>query len=262
MIGNYELRVTNYSSKMRSRPTEVALFITCLADVFFPEVGQDTVWLLREAGLRVHFPTAQTCCGQPPFNAGFQEEARTVARHFLQVFAPYEAIVTPSGSCAMMVRQEYPHLFADEPETAALAESIAARTFELSDFLVNVMDRVDFGASWPGRVSYHDACHLARGLGVREAPRRLLRAVAGLELVEMDEPDWCCGFGGAFAAKQPDISGAMLREKLRRLAAVEAETIATSDGGCILHLNGGIARQGIAGKRLCHWTQIARGRGG
>ena len=245
---------------MDSRPSEVALFITCLADVFFPEVGQDTVWLLRAAGLQVHFPAAQTCCGQPPFNAGFQSESRTIARHFLQVFAPYEAIVTPSGSCAMMVRQEYPHLFHNEPEMLALAQSVAARTFELSDFLVNVMERVAFGTSWPGRISYHDACHLARGLGVREAPRRLLQAVDGLELVEMAEPDWCCGFGGAFAAKQPDISGAMLREKLRRLAAVDVEAIATSDGGCILHMNGGLARQGITGKRLLHWTQVVRGR--
>jgi L-lactate dehydrogenase complex protein LldE len=232
--------VVNNSAK----PPEVALFISCLTDVFFPEVGQATVWLLRQAGVKVRFRQEQTCCGQPPFNAGFHSQARPIAAHFLDVFADAPAIVTPSGSCATMVRQEYPHLFHDDPGQLAQARAIAGRTYELAEFLVRVMGRTDFGARWPGRATYHDACHASRGLGIMAEPRALLAQVEGLELVEMPESNWCCGFGGAFAAKQPAISGAMLKEKIRRIEAVAVDTVITSDAGCIMHMAGGLQRQG------------------
>lgn len=241
-----------------SKPTEVALFITCLTDLFFPDVGEDVVWLLRQAGLKVTFPAGQTCCGQPSFNAGFHSEAREVAAHFLDVFASAPTIVTPSGSCAMMVKKEYPHLFHDDPQRLALAESVAARTYELSYFLVQIMEQTEFGARWQGRAAYHDACHLSRGLGITAEPRTLLAKVAGLELVELVEPRWCCGFGGAFAAKQSAISGAMLDEKIRHIEASNVDTVITSDAGCIIHMAGGLQRQGKPIKVL-HFAQVLSG---
>lgn len=242
-----------------AQPTEVALFISCLADVFFPGVGADTVWLLREAGVTVTFPASQTCCGQPPFNAGFHSEARQIASHFLRVFADAPAIVTPSGSCATMVRKEYAHLFPDDPERLALAQSIADRTYELSEFLVQVAGKTDFGARWPGRATYHDACHMSRGLGLTAEPRTLLAQVEGLELVEMEGEPWCCGFGGAFATKQAAISGAMLDEKIRRIEAVGVDAVITSDAGCIMHMAGGLERRGKPIKVL-HLAQVLSGR--
>jgi L-lactate dehydrogenase complex protein LldE len=158
-----------------------------------------------------------------------------------------------------MVRREYPHLFQDDPQRREAAESVAGRTYELSQFLVNVLGRTDFGAVWPGRATYHDACHASRGLGIAAEPRALLANVAGLELVEMEESNWCCGFGGAFAVKQAAISGAMLNEKIRRIEATSAEAVITSDAGCILHIAGGLQRQGKP-IRVYHLAQVLRGR--
>ncbi len=242
-----------------NRPSEVALFITCLADAFYPELGEDTIWLLDQAGVTVTIPGGQTCCGQPPYNAGFHGEARGIAAHFLDVFADAPAIVAPSGSCIMMVRNEYPHLFKDDPERLAQAQAIASRTYELSEFLVNVMGKVDFGAEWNGRATYHDACHMSRGLGLTAEPRALLANVNGLEMIEMPGEPWCCGFGGAFAAKQSAISGAMLNEKIRRIEAVEVNTVISSDMGCLMHMAGGLQRQGKPIHAL-HYAQILRGR--
>ncbi len=222
----------------------VALFISCLADLFFPEVGEDVVKILRRVGLQVTFPRNQTCCGQPAFNSGFKRDARRLARHFIQVFEDAETIVTPSGSCATMVRLEYPHLFEDDPAWQARAQAVAARTYEFSEFLVRILKIEDVGARFLGHVTYHDACHANRGLGIREEPRRLLRHVRGLELVEMDRPDWCCGFGGSFSVRLPDISGAMLDEKLRRIKATGVNTVITTDAGCIMHMAGGLRQRG------------------
>ncbi|RMH00403.1 MAG: (Fe-S)-binding protein [Chloroflexi bacterium] len=244
---------------MTSTPSEVTLFISCLTDTFFPGVGEDTVWLLEQCGLRVKFPVGQTCCGQPPFNAGYHTEACEIASHFLEVFANAEVIVTPSGSCATMLRVEYPHLFANDPHKQALAKTIASRTYELSEFLVHVMGKTDFGGRFPGRVTYHEACHLSRGLNIREEPRQLLAQVEGLELVEMDDPDWCCGFGGAFAVKQAAISGAMLAEKLRRIQAVAPDAVVTTDPGCIMHMAGGLQRLGQP-IQVLHLAQVISGR--
>jgi len=231
----------------------VALFISCLTDLFFPEVGEDVVKILRRVGVPVTFPPAQTCCGQPALNSGFKHEARTLARHFIQVFEDAEVIVTPSGSCATMVRLEYPRLFEDNPAWQARAQAVAARTFEFSEFLVRILKLEDVGARWssrsmdvPIRVTYHDACHAYRSLGIHAEPRRLLRHVRGLELVEMDRPDWCCGFGGSFSVRLPDISGAMLDEKIRRIKATGVNTVVTTDAGCIMHLAGGLKQRGEA----------------
>lgn len=246
------------------QPAQAALFYTCLADAFFPHLIADTIWLLERAGVTVTIPAGQTCCGQPPYNAGFHGEARGIAAHFLDVFADAPVIVSPSGSCVTMVRHEFPHLFRDDPDRLVEALAIAGRTYELSEFLVNVVGKTDFGAQWNGRATYHDACHMARGLGLTTEPRALLAQVAGLELVEMVEADgsvsepWCCGFGGAFAVKQSAISGAMLNEKIRRIEAIGVDTVITSDGGCIMHMNGGLQRQNKP-IRVFHYTQILRG---
>ena len=250
-----------------TQPAEVALFITCLADAFFPDLTENTVWLLEQAGVTVTIPVGQTCCGQPPYNAGFHDEARGAAVHFLDVFADAPAIVAPSGSCVMMVRHEFPALFRDDPARLAQAKTIAERTYELSEFLVHVVGKTDFGARWNGRAAYHDACHMARGLGITAEPRALLAQVEGLELVEMVEADgtvglpWCCGFGGAFAVKQAALSAAMLNEKIRRIEAAGVDTVITGDAGCIMHMNGGLRRQNKP-IHVYHYTQILRARAG
>ncbi len=236
-------------------PKEAALFVSCLVDAFFPGVAEATAQLLEWAGVRVIVPAGQTCCGQPPYNAGFWAEARPIARHFLDVFADAPVIVTPTGSCAAMVRAEYAHLFADEPQLLAQAQAIAAKTYALSEFLVDVLGVVDVGAEWHGRAVWHDACHLSRTLGVKEQPRTLLANVRGLELVEMEGEPWCCGFGGAFAVKQSAISGAMLNEKIRRIEAAGVTAVISSDTGCLLHLAGGLQRQGKA-IELIHLAQL------
>jgi L-lactate dehydrogenase complex protein LldE len=242
-----------------SRPSRVTLFVTCLLDVFYPEVAEDALWLLERAGVAVTIPKEQTCCGQPPYNSGFWSDARAIATHFLETFGDAEAIVTPSGSCAAMVRREYSHLFAGDVEQTEAARAIAGRTYELSQFLVNVLGVTELGARWEGRATYHDACHGSRLLAIGPEPRALLASVEGLELVELEEPNWCCGFGGAFAAKQPAISGAMLREKIRRIEAAGVDTVITGDAGCLMHLNGGLQRQGKP-IRVVHFAHILRGR--
>jgi L-lactate dehydrogenase complex protein LldE len=222
----------------------VALFITCLADLFYPQIGEDVVRVLWRLGVDVDFPEAQTCCGQPAFNSGYRRDAAALARHFLDVFNDAPLIVTPSGSCAAMVRKEYPRLFADDPARRAQAEAIAARTYEFSEFLVRVLGVEDVGATHDGSVTYHDACHLCRGLHISEEPRRLLRAVRGLTLAEMERPDWCCGFGGAFSVRMPAISTAILAQKIQRARASGASALVTSDTGCMMHIAGRLARLG------------------
>lgn len=222
-----------------------ALFITCLTDLFFPETGEDVVRLLRRLGVQVTFPKGQTCCGQPAYNSGFHQDTRALARHFFEVFGDSEVIVSPSGSCVAMVREGYPRLFAGDPVWERRAQAVAARTFELSEFLVDVLRVEDVGARWSGTVTYHDACHTARSLGVREQPRRLLRHVQGLELVEMSHSDFCCGFGGSFSVRMPDISGAMLDEKMSHIQASGAPTVVTTDAGCIMNISGGLRRRGL-----------------
>jgi len=243
----------------RTPPSRVALCITCLGDALYPEAGEATVRILRRLGLTVEFPLAQTCCGQPAFNAGFHQHARAVARRNLVIFADYEYVVVPSGSCTAMFRQFYPELFADDPVLGTQAESLAARTYELSEFLVQVMGRENLGAVFQGKVAYHASCHLLRELGVADAPRRLIRQVAGTELVDMDLAEQCCGFGGTFAIKYPQISDAMLQKKIASLKQAGADTLVSCDAGCLLHIAGRLQRQGES-IRVMHLAELLAAR--
>jgi L-lactate dehydrogenase complex protein LldE len=228
----------------------VALFITCLADQFFPQVGECVVKILRRLGADVVFNPAQTCCGQPAFNAGYREEARAVAGRMLELFDGADYVVVPSGSCTSMVRVFYPELFADDPDRLRKATELRDRFFEFSEFLVEILQVEDVGARFPHRVAYHDSCHLLRELGVEEQPRKLLRKVRDIDLVEMQDYKLCCGFGGTFAVKFPEVSAAMGEDKLRAASQAGAEYLVASDAGCLMHLAGLIHRQGLPLKTL------------
>ena len=224
----------------------VALFATCLADQLFPQVAVATVKLLRHLGVEVDFPEQQTCCGQPAYNAGYHDETRDIAQHHLQIFndPAYDYVVLPSGSCGAMVKTHYPELYNEEPENYRLARQVAERTFELTTFISEVLGREDIGADLRGqRVTYHDSCHAMRFMGVREAPRKLLLA-AGAELVESEGHDVCCGFGGLFSVKMPEISSAMARAKLEGIDNSQAPILTSTDGGCLLQLEGALRRNG------------------
>jgi len=233
-----------------------SLFVTCLVDQFYPEVGESTVRVLRHLGVDVDFPAGQTCCGQTAFNAGHWSEARPVATRFLEVFRGDRYIVAPSGSCASMVRKFYGELLHDDPEAMEQWRSLAPRVFELSEFIVNVLGVSDLGGTGTNRkVTYHEACHLRRELGVTTQPRALLEAIPSLELVEMDQAEVCCGFGGTFSVKYADISGAMLRDKLANIARTGADTLTACDSSCLMHLAGGIDKQGMK-VRSMHLAQL------
>jgi L-lactate dehydrogenase complex protein LldE len=216
-------------------PRQVSLFVTCLVDLLYPEVGEAAVALLREAGAEVDFPRSQTCCGQPAFNSGFEDDARRVATNMLDAFDGADAVVSPSGSCTAMVRSYYPHLFHGTKDEAR-ARALAVRTFELSEFLVDELGVDSLGGRWEGRVTYHDSCHGLRELGLTGQGRRLLEGVEGLELAEMAWPDRCCGFGGTFSVRLPDVATAMADEKLGQADASEADVMVTGDSGCLMHL--------------------------
>lgn len=236
-------------------PQRVALCITCLGDLFYPEIGEATVRLLRQAGYQVEFPAAQTCCGQPAFNAGFRREATTVARRNLDIFADYAYIVVPSGSCASMFRHYYTELFARDAVLLKQAEQLAARTYELSEFLTDVAHLDHLDAVYHGKVAYHASCHLLRELGIREGPRQLLRLVAGVDAVSMDLEEQCCGFGGTFAVKYPQISDAMLQKKIASLKRSGADTLVSCDAGCLLHIAGRLRRLGES-VRIMHLAEL------
>ncbi len=221
----------------------VSLFVTCLGDALFPGVGVATVRLLRRLGVEVDFPAAQTCCGQPHFNSGYHEDARDLARHVLTTFAGDQIVVVPSGSCAAMVKLEYPELFHDDPVWRERALDLAARVHELSDFLVNVLGVDDVGARFEGRVTYHMACHL-RGLGLLTEPERLLKKVAGLEYVPLERADECCGFGGSFAVRLPGISGAMVQDKASFIEKAGVQAVVATDAGCLMNIGGCLRRRG------------------
>ncbi len=228
----------------------VSLFITCLGDQFFPEVGECAVRVLRRLGAEVAFNPAQTCCGQPAFNTGYRDEARQVAARVLDLFDDAEYVVAPSGSCTSMVRVFYPELFADDPARLKQAERLGERFFEFSEFLVKVLKVEDVGASFARRVTYHDSCHLLRELGIGEEPRKLIRAVRGIEFVEMQDFRLCCGFGGTFSVKFPEVSVSMGEDKLRAATDAGAEYLVANDSGCLMHLAGVIHRQGLAVKTM------------
>ena len=232
--------------------TPIAVFVTCLVDQCLPEVGVAAVRLLRRAGFHVAFPKAQTCCGQPFYNSGFRSQAAALARRTIELLEPYPAVVLPSGSCTAMIRLEYPHLLAEDAIWRARAQAVAAKTFELSEFLAE---------QWPGltaraggqtdpaaTLTYHDSCHMCRLLGLRQQPRQLLRA-AGYTWQEMTESDRCCGFGGLFSLRMPEVSNAMTAEKLRQADATGAACLVTADPGCLLQLRG-LAADGVRVEHL------------
>jgi L-lactate dehydrogenase complex protein LldE len=239
-------------------PKTVTLFIQCLVDGIYPEVAQAMVRIFRGLGIKLSCPTQQTCCGQPAFNSGYQQEARAAARRFIRLFESAETIVCPSGSCVTMVRHHYPELFHNDAAWQQRAVQVASRTYELTQFLVDILGLDDLGAHYDGTVTYHDSCHLLRYLGVKEQPRRLLRKVSGLNFVEMHDSDRCCGFGGAFSFKYGDISAAMAEDKARNVIASGADTVVGCDMGCLMNIQGILSRRGSPVKAM-HIAQILAG---
>ena len=233
----------------------VQLFGTCLVDSFFPEVGESAVRLLRRFGVEVTFPGGQTCCGQPAFNAGYRAQAKGAAERFLSVFAGSEPIVTPSGSCAAMVKHNYPELFHDDPRLGPEAQRVAARVYELSQFLVRVLRAHEAGFAGKGKVTYHSSCHLTRMLGVREEPLMLIESLRGAEFVPLADATRCCGFGGIFMAKLPEISCALADEKAEAIIATGAETVTGCDSGCLMNIAASLRKRGSS-VRVLHLAQL------
>ena len=224
----------------------VSIFITCLVDQLFPDVGEAMVATLRRLGVEVSFNDAQTCCGQVAFNTGYRPETKAMAEHFVRTFEQDSAdfIVAPSGSCTAMVRNYYGELFRgpDDREWQERLTRVRPRLQEFSEFIVNELGVEDVGARFPARVTYHDACHLLRELGVSDQPRRLIRAVRDVDFVEMEAPDTCCGFGGTFSVKYSEISNAILQEKLARIANSGVEYVVANDSSCLMQIAGGLSR--------------------
>jgi L-lactate dehydrogenase complex protein LldE len=233
----------------------IALFITCVNDLMFPDTGKAVVRILERLGHEVDFPVEQTCCGQMHANSGYRAEAMPMVRRFLDVFRGYDAIVGPSGSCVAMVRDAYPRLCADDSALAAGLAEVGPRTYELSELLVDVLGVTDVGAAFPHRVTYHPTCHGLRMLRLGDRPQRLLRAVRDLDLVELPGGEECCGFGGTFALKNAGVSGAMLADKCAAVGETGAEYVAAADNSCLMHIGGGLSRQG-APARPIHYAEI------
>ncbi|MBU2610516.1 MAG: (Fe-S)-binding protein [Chloroflexi bacterium] len=267
-------------------PETVQLFVTCLIDSFFPHIGEAMVRVLNRAGVRVEFPSAQTCCGQPAFNAGLRMDARAMAMHTIRVLErpPRSSrhrprrgntpeggktsevlpnVIVPSGSCAAMVRHGYLELFKDDPQWLAHAEALAKRTYEFSEYLVDVRGVTDpstgsgrrLDAHWEGKLTYHPSCHLLRGLGVDRQPRALLASVKGAEIVELPEREDCCGFGGVFSVEHPELSAEFLKRKIANVEKTESPTLVVADSGCLMHIQGGLKRQGKR-QRVVHIAEV------
>lgn len=234
------------------------LFIPCFIDQLMPEVGVAVVDVLRHVGVELAYPPGQTCCGQPAFNGGYVEQTRDIARHMLDIFQDAQAVVTPSGSCAAMVKVFYPQIFDGTPDEQR-ARHLSEITWEFSDFLVTKLGLTDVGATFPHKVTIHDGCHGLRELGVDNQPRTLLKNVAGLELVEMGEAKTCCGFGGTFAVKFPAISNAMGQVKCDSAAKTGAEFVVSGDSSCLMHVRGFSEKNGPPLKTL-HLAQVLASR--
>jgi L-lactate dehydrogenase complex protein LldE len=240
-----------------TRP-RVALFVTCLVDLYRPSVGFAALKLLEQAGCQVEVPATQTCCGQPAYNSGDRMTAKDLARAVIDAFLPFDHVVAPSGSCAGMIAHHYPALFADDPHYRGKAEALGAKTHELVSFLTDVMGVTKVAARHDGIVTYHDSCSGLRELGVKAQPRALLAGVEGLSLREMAEPEICCGFGGTFCVKYPDISTRMVGDKAKDVTATGAETLLAGDLGCLLNMAGKLQRDGAAVK-VRHVAEVLAG---
>jgi L-lactate dehydrogenase complex protein LldE len=234
----------------------VSLFVTCLVDQLWSSVGVSSVEVLRRAGCDVQFDDRQTCCSQPAFNTGYRNEARQVARKFIEVFESdqADAIVTPSGSCAAMVHH-LPELFSGDESWQKRARLIADRTYELSSFLVRVLNCDDVGASWSGRLTWHDACHGLRDLNIKTEPRRLISKVRGAEFVELENADSCCGFGGTFSVKYPEISVAILDQKIEAIERAKVDAVVSGDASCLMQIGGRLSRKGSK-VRVMHIAEL------
>ena len=232
--------------------TEASLFATCVVDQVYPEVGESVVRVLRRCGVDLDFPTGQTCCGQPAFNSGFWGDARPLAKRFLDTFKDKQYIVLPSGSCTSMVRVFYKELLHDDPSLVSLVTALAPKIYEFSEFIVDVLGISDMSTICDGiaqpiprKVTYHEACHLRREIGVKTQPRELIRSLPGVELIEMDQAEACCGFGGTFAVKYSDISGAILQEKVDHVSNSGADTLVSCDITCLMQISGSLEQRGI-----------------
>jgi len=235
----------------------IGLFVTCLTDTLFPDTGRAVVTVLERLGHQVDFPAAQACCGQMHFNTGYRREAVPMVRGTVAAFAGYDAVVSPSASCTSMVREYYPAL-AGEAGDAALARAVAElvpRTWELSEYLTGVLGVTDVGAYFPHRVTYHPSCHSLRMLAVGDAPLRLLRAVRGLDLADLPDAESCCGFGGTFAVKNPDVSAAICADKVTAIRQTGAEVVCAADNSCLMHIGGALTRQ-RSGVATMHLAEI------
>lgn len=234
----------------------VQLFVTCIIDTLYPETGTAVVNVLHRAGVEVCFPPGQTCCGQPAFNAGLRREARKMAVQTIRAFEDYPGpVVIPSGSCAAMVRHSYAELFKDDPNWLPRAQALAKRTYEFSEFLVDILGISNIGARFDGSMTYHPSCHLLRGLGVDRQPRALLAAVHEAKLVELPEASDCCGFGGVFSVEHPEISTSMLKRKINNLETSGASVLVSCDAGCVMNINGGL-HKGHKNQRAVHIAEI------
>ena len=240
---------------------KVSLFVTCVIDQLFPEVGVSVVRLLRRLGVEVDFPGDQTCCGQPVFNSGFSAKGELLARRVIKSFSLPEDmsdnhyVVVPSGSCTAMMRVFYPQLLRKDPVLHKQAEDLSGRVYELSEFLVKILGVTDVGANFAGKVTYHPSCHLLRELGVSREPTTLIDGVRGVERVEMDEAETCCGFGGTFSVKYPHISGAMLEDKVESVVRTGAEALVACDMSCLMHIGGALSRR-ETGVKPMHLAQL------
>ena len=244
---------------MKTKIKTVQLFVTCLVDNFFPDVGLAVVDILEDLGLTVEFPQAQTCCGQPAFNGGFWDDARDMARHTIDVLSESEApIIVPSGSCADMMVHHFAEILAGDPTYAEKAKAVAGRTYEISQFLVDVLGVTELQANGSGCLTYHASCHGLRGMGIKEQPHQLLDNVEGIEQKELNGAEECCGFGGLFAVKMSDISGAIMQRKLDNIEASGADTVVGTDVSCLMHIAGGLHRRGSKVK-VKHLAEVLAG---
>lgn len=241
----------------------VSLFIPCTVDIMLPEIGVHTVDLLSRLGVTPVYHEEQTCCGQPSIKAGYRELAKKAAKHFIRIFENDEVVVSPAGSCVHTVRHHYPDLFRDDPSWRRRAEALAPRIYELSQYLVDVLKVGDVGAAFDGKVTYHESCHILRGLGISEQPKKLLAAVAGAELVPLNNADRCCGFGGEFADRYPDISEELIKDKVRNYLDSGADMLVLCEPGCLLNINGYLRRH-HPGKKAVHIASLLaqNGKGG
>ena len=237
----------------------MSLFVTCIVDQVFPQVGIATTEVLERLGYQVHFPRAQTCCGQPAFNTGYTEEARKIARYFLDVFRDSEYIIVPSGSCTSMISHHFADLFQHDPKQLAEVHALEPRVWEFSRFLLEAAGVEDVGARFSGIVTYHDSCHALRELRVKSGPRKLLSKVQGLTLAEMSIAEECCGFGGTFSVKFPEVSGAMAQTKIDSIQKTGASTVVSVDSSCLMQLQGVIDRAGLS-IRTMHLAEVLASR--